>query len=103
MTKLYIIVRNDLRPGLQLAQSVHALAAFERAFPERYRAWVTGANNIVCLQVPNEAALQALLDINDGEAVGFHEPDVGDQLTAIAVSERGVQLAELPLALRKAA
>lgn len=100
MTRLYIVVRNDIKPGLQIAQSVHALAAFEQAFPEQYRAWVTGSNNIVCLQVPSEAELEDLLSENVGEAVGFHEPDLDNELTAIALTDKALHLSALPLALR---
>jgi len=42
--------------------------------------------NLVVLQVPNEEALHDLMRRLDGHrVVAFHEPDLDDQLTAIAV------------------
>ncbi len=100
MKRLYIVVRNDIHPGLQFAQGVHACNAFEQTFPELYKAWVKGSNNVVCVQVPDEPALAALLAQNEGQAVGFHEPDLDGQLTAIAVSDKGKGLGGLSLALK---
>jgi hypothetical protein len=110
MEKLYIIVRNDLTPGLQCAQACHAQHLFTQRFPELTKVW---EQNLVVLQVPNEACLDALYEDfaggpqNKGEvypAAAFFEPDLDDQMTAIAVAGTAEKLlSSFPLALRQAA
>jgi peptidyl-tRNA hydrolase len=104
MKKLYVITRSDLRPGAQLAQSCHAVAAFALAHPEAHRAWAGGEANIVCLSVAVEDELAALLEQARGRGLPtapFYEPDLGGELTAIALAGAGAALvASLPLALR---
>ena len=55
-SKLYIVSRSDLSPGLVVAQSCHALRAFTAEHPEVDQKWYTESNNIVCLQIANEAS-----------------------------------------------
>lgn len=110
MEKLYIIVRNDLDPGLQCAQACHAQHLFTQRFPELIEAW---EGNLVVLQTPDEAHLDAMYENlsggprNKGEiypAAAFFEPDLDEEMTAIAVSgEAGKFLSSLPLALKQAA
>lgn len=104
MEKLFVIVRADLAPGAQLAQSCHAVCAFESAHRELYRAWNEGSNNLVALQVPDERALLVLMEraARDGiQYARFREPDFGGSITAIAVAGSGARLvSSLPLALR---
>lgn len=107
--KLYIAVRADLPPGLQLAQSVHAMAEFFDAHPSFARSWRRRSNFLVCVAVPDEEALLALAS---EAALGKElcttlvvEPDLGDEHTALAL-QPGVASAALcasfPLALRYA-
>ena len=105
MDKLFVITRSDLNPGAQLAQSAHALSAFACAFPDEHRAWHEGSNNLVALSVPDEAALQRLLQTAVCRLVAcaqFREPDFGDELTAVALfGDKAARLvSSLPLALR---
>lgn len=107
MDRLYVIVRADLAPGLQLAQSCHAVSMFADVHPKLFKAWVSGSNNIVVLHVPDELELRDLLDRAGaaGVATGaFFEPDVGDELTALALADTARPLvSSLPLAMRRAA
>ena len=102
--KLYGVVRGDLPPGLQAAQLGHALVAYVLARPRETARWHTESNNLVCLSVPDEAALAALAASIAAEGlpvVCFHEPDLDDSLTAIAVgAEARRLLSNVPLALR---
>jgi len=102
MNKLYIIVRSDLEEGLQLAQSCHALQAMNDQHPETIRKW---QGNIVCLAARDAKHLSELLcDLGRrGYTISsFCEPDVGGELTAVAVEGRAWrQLSNLPLALRR--
>jgi peptidyl-tRNA hydrolase len=102
--KLYVIVRNDIRPGLQIAQSCHALRLFSAEHPEVDQAWYTGSNNLVVLQVANKEALVKLaydLTCKGANVSIFREPDLHDEPTALAVGPLGEKhLSTLPLALR---
>lgn len=102
--KLYGVVRGDLSPGLQAAQLGHAFVAYVLARPGETARWHTESNNLVCLSVPNEEALcdlAAKFAEAGAPMVCFHEPDLGDALTAVAVgSEAQRILSCLPLALR---
>jgi len=104
--KLYIVVRNDIKPGLMVAQSCHALRAFVEEHPDVDKEWFATSNNIVCLEVANEVELQALVDRVAGadvEVSTFTEPDLDDQMTAAAFGPRAAALlSNLPLALRVA-
>lgn len=96
--KLYIIVLKSLSVGLKCAQACHAMHAFTRQFPEATAAWEP-ENNVVVLE---HAELSGLADVLDGLGLcvaRFHEPDMGDALTAICVEPaakrmvRGLSLA----------
>jgi len=102
MKKLYIIVRADLPPGAQLAQSCHVVSAFAVAHPELHRAWHADGQNLVCLQVPDRRALELLgSEISPQAFASFSEPDFGGELTALAMSDDAARrLSTLPLALR---
>ena len=104
MERLYVIVRSDLPPGAQLAQSCHALSAFACAHPDLHREWHTGGQNLVVLAIRDKFTLAGLLydAANSGvEHARFHEPDFGNELTAIALGANARRLvASLPLALK---
>jgi hypothetical protein len=92
---LYVVVRADLPIGLQMAQLGHAAYQFGREHPEDI------GENIYVLNAPSEAHLLGLVQA----AVGlcpitiFHEPDIGNQLTAAAFGGKASQLlCHLPLA-----
>jgi len=105
--KLYIVVRSDISPGLQAAQSCHALRLFVEENPEIDKDWYENSNNLVVLQAPSKEELARIayeLTVQDVALSMFKEPDLGDELTAIAVApEGGRYLSTLPLALRAAA
>lgn len=66
--------------------------------------WYHKSNNLVCLQVPDEACLKHLAsraaDAGIEHSV-FREPDLDDAVTAIAIEPAGKKLvSNLPLALR---
>lgn len=91
--KLYVLVRDDLSPGLQLAQAVHAATAFAQRHPERS----ASTENAVILAVPDEATL---LSYATDDGVLFREPDLGDEATAFATVSEGSAYSSLPLAGR---
>lgn len=102
--KLFIIVRADLPPGAQLAQSVHACTSFAHAFPTIEGRWYAQSNNLVCLQTKDEASLMSLAERSEALGIAhsvFREPDFNNEATAMALAPEGWRLvSSLPLALR---
>lgn len=104
--KLYIVVRDDLPPGQQLAQSVHAAFQLAIQFPDDCRSWVMDSNYLVILSDPSPPHVAARLAFHH-PSVGFIEtvePDLpGSPITAVAFlpSPHVTRaLSALPLALR---
>jgi hypothetical protein len=96
MKRLYVVVRADLPAGLQLAQACHATREFGLQHPGE-----DVGDNLVVLQTSTEDELKALVEAAGSvcKAVAFHEPDLGDQLTAAAFGLGAKRmLARLPLA-----
>jgi hypothetical protein len=105
MEKLYVVVRGDLSPGDQLAQSAHAVSAFARTHRELHDAWSDSNKNLVILAIENEAALEDLLLAATQAGIpwsDFHEPDLRNERTACAFTDGVSKLvSSLPLALRR--
>lgn len=83
MDKLYVIVRDDLSMSQKAVQSGHALAAWLLENPNN--TWMN--QTLVYLKVPDKDHLNDLriwLSYYNYEYTGFSEPDIGNQLTAIA-------------------
>jgi siroheme synthase (precorrin-2 oxidase/ferrochelatase) len=100
--KLFLVSRQDLAPGLRAAQLCHAIRAFTEEHPTVDREWFTTSNTLVLLETVNEEELRRVVSSVRAEGIPvseFLEPDLGDALTAIAVSPRGRHLLRrLPLA-----
>lgn len=89
--RLYAITRADLPIGLRTAQVGHALIhwTLEHGCPPE---------SLVVLQVPDLQALHRIHDLLAGRVVAFHEPDLEDELTAVAAGpECWRALSSLPL------
>lgn len=88
VSKLYLITRDDLSPAFQSVQSAHALTDAILKYPKDALEWHRKSNTLVMLSVKNEAALieieEDLKNMNVN-FVSFREPDIGEELTAIAV------------------
>jgi peptidyl-tRNA hydrolase len=102
--KLYIVVRKDLKPSAQGAQSLHAMAEFCMAHPILAKEWHTKSNFVCLLEVRDEARLQKLLLQAEERGVphaAFREPWLENSLTAVALHPAGRPLvSEFPLALQ---
>lgn len=109
MARLYIITRADLPPGLQAAQVAHAAVDFTDRFPHIISEWKAASNNVVVLSVPDEGTLWWLLEAafrHNIPRVSVTEPDIENQLTAIALDPSEVSrslCANIPLALKESA
>ena len=79
--KLYVLVRKDLDRSYQAVQAGHAVAEWLL----HDQSWRN--NTLVYLGVDDEDALEywaEKLRFKGIKYVGFKEPDIGDELTAIA-------------------
>jgi peptidyl-tRNA hydrolase len=101
------VVRADLTPGQQLAQTAHAVVQFSQDHSDQFQDWTKKSNYIVCLSCPDESTLKKLYQKLPSETVYkalWGEADLANQSTAFAVcgeykAIRSV-LGALPLALR---
>lgn len=87
MKKLYVVVREDLVPGLLCAQAVHGFRAFRAAHPELEQAWYDAENNIAILGVRDEAHLNEMfhrLEKHGIPSARFYEPDLDNEHTSFA-------------------
>lgn len=105
--KLYVITRRDIAAGYQGVQSIHAAIQFIKEHPEMSNAWFEQSNFLAWVSVEDEPALFELLSKASRKHIKFsifREPDVDNQVTAIAL-EPGELSAELckklPLALKE--
>lgn len=104
--KLYLVTRRDLPPGSQAVQAAHAMRKFKADFPLLEQRWYERSNTLAFLSVATKADLETLLEkagIARIEVSRFHEPDLGHELTALALSPFAQKLLRhVPLALSKA-
>ena len=93
MYKMYVLVRRDLSTSQQAVQAGHAVA-------ELVQHGSTPGWNKTYLGVDNEEMLEkwhAKLTSKGVECAEFREPDIGDQLTAIATVGSGKSFSNLKL------
>lgn len=85
---MYVVVRGDLEPGYQGVQGQHSLAEFIFQYPDISKEWFQKSNYLGFLSVPNECALLDLIEkakISGIRFSVFREPDIDNQITAIAL------------------
>ena len=86
---LIIVTRQDFTAGYQIAQSVHAATEFFTEHPSLASQWKRDSNTVVCLAASDETHLRSIatkLQSKNIDVSLFTEPDLNDQLTAIAIS-----------------
>tara|TARA_Y100000310_G_scaffold130972_1_gene130183 strand:- start:25437 stop:25760 length:324 start_codon:yes stop_codon:yes gene_type:complete len=87
--RLYVILREDL--AFKYIQGQHVVAQFALNFPAKFKEW--NNEKIVNLSVFNGISLNSIHEMlwdkfGTSHAV-FHEPDLGDAITGIAIFENG--------------
>jgi len=85
MNRLYVIVRGDLPPPYKAVQAGHAVAEWMK----NYDCWANGT--LIYLEVKNLEELNYYKDVLCREKVKwveFIEPDIGNEITALATAER---------------
>lgn len=96
MSPLYVVVRNDIGAGLQMAQACHVTREFTRV----HSAEPVGESLIVLEASPAELA-ELFGRAGAVRRTAFHEPDLGGELTAVAFGAGARKLlSSLPLAGR---
>lgn len=86
---MIVVTRQDLAPGYQLVQSVHAAFDFSLEFPEITKDWNTQSNYLACLAAKDEPDLFKLISKLEQREIPhkiFREPDIDDQVTAVAIA-----------------
>ena len=98
--RMYVIVRGELSETYRLVQGAHALAQFSLEHHEEFLHW----NNsyLIFLKVFNLNELRDFKNnkLNDGKVPFsvFREPDLDNQMTAIALYDTGEVVKGLKLA-----
>lgn len=85
---MVVITRSDLSDGYKAVQSTHAAINFTFEHPNRAGPWFQESNYLVLLETVDEKSLKALIrkfELKKLNYTVFREPDIGDQITAIAV------------------
>lgn len=106
-SKLIVITRRDLAPGIQAVQAAHAAIDFQHQHSSIAREWNINSNYLIFLSVQDEQELKRFIQkfqIYGLNHTVFAEPDLDNQVTAVCVepSERTMKLcSHLPLALRE--
>ncbi len=100
--RLYVVVRGDLKPGLQAAQACHAVQCWECENPGTKQTLGT----LIVLSVTCKHELNMLaeeLEIEGLSLTRWWEPDLDNELTVFAVrlgKKKWYLLEHLPLALQ---
>ena len=74
--------------GYRAVQSTHAAINFIFENPDRAGPWFKNSNYLVQLEVSNEQQLELLITnclMRDLKHTVFREPDIGNQITAVAI------------------
>lgn len=82
------MVRRDLHPGAQMAQSAHAMSQFAVEYPEQFKNWYENSQYVACLSIEDEESLLSLVEKlrSRGVVVSvFREPDYNHKATSIAI------------------
>lgn len=104
--KLYLVTRRDIAPGYQAVQSCHAMRQFTADHPDRDGEWFKSSNYLALVSVADEVELMRLIAAAKDHDLcwsAFREPDIGGQITAIAIEPhpKTVELCHMfPLALK---
>ena len=86
--KLVTITRQDLSVGYQITQTAHSVADFAYHKPYEFKSWRENSNYKICLSTKDEESLTKLynkLIDRDAHVIAFHEPDLGNEMTAITL------------------
>jgi len=90
MGKLFVLIRNDLKPSYQAVQAGHAVAQW--MLDNKDQKW--NNQTLVYLQVPDMDHLEVWASKLNSKAISFsqfNEPDINNQVTALACyTDKGI-------------
>lgn len=87
--RLITVVRGDLSPGYQIAQSCHAVADYAYENPYQFKQWREGGNYMISLSVESSCKLAELclsLTLLGVQHSFFYEDDINEH-TALCFVE----------------
>lgn len=87
--RFFVALWSCLTPGQRIAQAIHAAVEFALDHPEAARAWRAATNTVVSVALDDEGLDRLLFDLEGRAHTTFREPDLGDRLTAVAVTSTG--------------
>lgn len=85
--KLYLVTHANLSAGYQTAQVAHVVADFIMNNPEIAKTWHITSNSVIVLEAEDSSALSELIEEAAKRNITvqeFREPDLGDEITALA-------------------
>ena len=91
--KMYVLVLEKLSHSQRAVQGCHALAQYLLQKPKTK--WPNGT--LVLLKIKNEQELSDWHKHLGGDSICFREPDIGNQMTALACVSDGKEFRELRL------
>lgn len=97
--KMYVLVRNDLSDEYKFVQGAHSLADYAIKLPNKFKEW--NNSTIVFLGVRNLIDLRQMegtLSMKGISFTSFKEPDLDNQVTALACYCDGKIFNELKVA-----
>lgn len=99
------MVREDLAPGLQISQAVHAARQFQHEHSDVEAEWFRSSNTVVIVSVSDIDALAELelkAQMSGVRYARFDDLDLSPSFTALAFAPEGKKLCRrLPLALSR--
>lgn len=93
--RLYVLIRSDLTKAQQAVQAGHAVGEWALKNPQTWQ-----NEYLIYLSVPSEDHIHEWanrLKEKDHKYVVFTEPDLGNQVTALATVSDGKDFSSLPL------
>ena len=101
--KIYLVTHGKLSAGYQVAQVAHVMADYIMNRPNAAKYWHHISNSLIALEAKDAEALSELQEKAKTRGIDvqeFREPDLGDEITALAFSpspETRKFLSNLPL------
>lgn len=88
MDRLYVLVREDLSPGLRAAQAIHGVLGYSESYDLTRSEWYKTSNTVSVLGVKDEDHLNRVK--SQAEDLGirlsvFREPDLNDSQTCLVL------------------
>lgn len=85
--KIYLVTHGNLSAGYQIAQVAHVMADYIMRHPSSASQWHSISNSLIVLEAKDASALSELQERAKNrsmEVQEFREPDLGDEITALA-------------------